>query len=124
MPAKHTPGPWKQEAGAILTSDTSPANPRPCIALLSTAWRSEQYVANGLLIAAAPDLLAELVAAHCILRNALQIMTIEQKTAWGRLNEAAGIAGEGVTRYHERATAIASATSTANFTGAEGVRCK
>ena len=40
-PAQHTPGPWKEAGGAILTADTSPANPRPCIALLSTAWRSE-----------------------------------------------------------------------------------
>lgn len=109
-PAKHTPGPWKEAGGAILTADTSPANPRPCIALLSTAWRSEQYVGNGRLIAAAPELLAELVAAHRLIVNALQIMTPEQKAAWGRLNEAAGIEGEGVTRYTERAAAIARAT--------------
>ena len=113
MAAKHTPGPWKEAAGAILTADTSPDNPRPPVALLSTAWRSEQYVGNCCLIAAAPDLLAELIAAHEIIVNALRVMSSEQKRALARQNEAAGIAGEGIARYCERAAAIARATDPA-----------
>ena len=45
---------------------------------------------------------AELAKAHQIIRNALAIMTGEQKAEWGRLNERDGVAGEGVTRAHER----------------------
>lgn len=55
------------------------------------------------------DLLAELRHAHTIIRNALQIMTTEQKRKWGDLNELAGIPGEGVTRAHEREAVIKNA---------------
>lgn len=48
------------------------------------------------------DLLAELKAAHLIIRNALAVMTTEQKLRWGVLNERDGVSGEGVTRAHER----------------------
>lgn len=44
----------------------------------------------------------ELIHAHHIIRNALQLMTIEQKTEWAKLNEATGCIGEGVTRANER----------------------
>lgn len=108
--ATHTPGPWKEAAGAILTADTTPDNPRPPVALLSTAWPSGQYVGNGWLIAAAPELLEELTASHAIIINALQVMTTEQKAEWGRLNAEAGVDGDGITRYHERAAAITRAT--------------
>jgi len=40
-------------------------------------------------------------------------MSSEQKRALARLNEAAGIAGEGIARYCERAAAIARATDPA-----------
>ena len=60
--------------------------------------------------AAAPDMLAELQAAHTIIRNALACMTTEQKAQWGRLNAAAGVDGEGITRANERAAVIAKAT--------------
>jgi hypothetical protein len=108
--ALHTSGPWKEASGAILTADTSPDNPRPPIALLSTAWPSGQYVGNGRLIAAAPELLEELVAAHRIIGNANRIMTSEQKTAWGWLNEEYDVAGDGIVRYIERAAVIVRAT--------------
>lgn len=56
-------------------------------------------------------LLAELQAAHSIIRNALAVMTTEQKMTWGELNERDHVAGEGITRANERALAIASASS-------------
>lgn len=58
---------------------------------------------------AAPDLLSELQKAHLIIRNALQIMTPEQKREWGQRNEADGVGGEGDTRANERSAVIAKA---------------
>lgn len=54
-------------------------------------------------------LLQELEAAHQIIRNALNIMTPEQKTAWWHMNERDGVDGEGITRANERAEVIAKA---------------
>ncbi|WP_257812796.1 hypothetical protein [Burkholderia glumae] len=48
----------------------------------------------------------ELYAAHTIIRNALGVMTMEQKSAWGRANERDEVSGEGVTRAHERQAVI------------------
>lgn len=48
------------------------------------------------------ELLAELQAAHTIIRNALSLMTPAQKLQWGILNERDGVEGEGVTRANER----------------------
>lgn len=62
------------------------------------------------LIAAAPQLLNELEDAHLIIRHALAVMTAEQKAEWGRLNAAAEVDGEGMTRANEREAAIAAAT--------------
>lgn len=64
-------------------------------------------LANARLIAAAPELLAELRAAHQIIRHALALMTPEQKLEWGRLNAAADVEGEGITRANERADLLA-----------------
>ena len=61
------------------------------------------------LIAAAPELLAELQAAHRVIRHALALMTTEQKLEWGRLNAAADVEGEGITRAIERFDVIAKA---------------
>lgn len=61
---------------------------------------------NGTACTQVPGLLAELEAAHRIIRNALAIMTTAQKAAWGRLNARDGVDGEGVTRANERETAI------------------
>ncbi|KXA71092.1 hypothetical protein [Bordetella hinzii] len=55
------------------------------------------------------DLLAELRAAHQIIRNALSLMTAAQKHAWGVKNAADSVDGEGITRANERAAAIARA---------------
>ncbi|WP_321914797.1 hypothetical protein [Paraburkholderia sp. J11-2] len=55
------------------------------------------------------SLLAELEFAHKIIRNGLGLMTTGQKCDWGRLNDRDGVSGEGATRAHERAAAIARA---------------
>lgn len=52
------------------------------------------------------ELLAELRAAHQIIKNALAIMTVEQKQQWGCMNERDSVDGEGVTRANERLAAI------------------
>jgi hypothetical protein len=55
------------------------------------------------------ELLAELVYAHRIIANALNIMTPEQKTEWAERNAADGCDGEGTTRANERDAVIARA---------------
>jgi hypothetical protein len=55
------------------------------------------------------DMLRELKFAHQIIRNALNIMTLEQKLAWGEKNAQDGCDGGddgGVTRAHQREEAI------------------
>ena len=52
------------------------------------------------------DLLAELQAAHQIIRNALNIMTAEQKIAWAVKNVRDVVDGEGITRANEREAVI------------------
>lgn len=54
----------------------------------------------------APELLAELRAAHQIIRNALALMTLEQKNQLARINADSGIDGEGATRANERQALI------------------
>lgn len=57
-------------------------------------------------VALRAELLSELRAAHNIIKNALCVMTVEQKTEWGRMNERDSVAGEGITRANERLAAI------------------
>lgn len=64
-------------------------------------------------------LLAELKAAHDIIRNALAVMTTEQKAKWGELNERGQVAGDGITRANERALAIAAASNETETEGEE-----
>lgn len=45
---------------------------------------------------------SELHKAHKIIFNALQLMSIEQKTAWAKANYQSGVEGEGATRANER----------------------
>lgn len=51
--------------------------------------------------------LSELRAAHQIIRNALNIMTLRQKNEWAERNEQDGCDGEGATRANERESVIA-----------------
>jgi hypothetical protein len=52
------------------------------------------------------ELLAELKAAHIIIRNALAVMTTAQTLQWGTLNERDDVTGEGITRANERMAVI------------------
>jgi len=52
------------------------------------------------------ELLHELQHAHQIIQNALNLMTNEQKFHWCEANARDGVDGDGITRYHERETAI------------------
>jgi hypothetical protein len=61
------------------------------------------------LCAAAPDLLAELEAAHQIIRNALNLMSLDQQIKWSEINERAGLITDGATRANEREAIIAKA---------------
>jgi hypothetical protein len=54
------------------------------------------------------ELIDELWAAHRIIRNALGLMTLEQKAAWAKRNAADRADGEGATRHHERAAMLSS----------------
>lgn len=105
MNTKHTPGPWKcVSAGPGVPADAaifSKASPVPIAEVISFR--------DAPLIAAAPELLAELQAAHRIIQNALNIMSTTQKTKWAARNFADGVTGEGDTRAHERMAAIAKA---------------
>lgn len=52
------------------------------------------------------ELLRELERAHLIIRNARNLMTVDQVFAWGEQNATAGIDGFGVTRANEREAVI------------------
>lgn len=55
------------------------------------------------------ELCNELNRAHIIIRNALALMTSEQKVKWGDLNSRCGVDGEGITRANERDALLARA---------------
>lgn len=100
-----TPGPWKSVPpgpGVPASASIVPIRGRYPVAEV-------MLDADAPLIAAAPDLLDELVAAHRIIQNALSVMTPEQKRAWGSKNDLDDVAGEGIIRANERAALIARA---------------
>lgn len=109
----HTPGRWAAEFPdeiSVRSEDGTRiailGNLRGRMGMQGRIPTSE-VEANARMVAAAPDLLAELRHAHTIIRNALKIMTTEQQWKWGELNEiASDIPGEGVTRTHEREAVI------------------
>lgn len=70
----------------------------------------DEIFANARLIAAAPELLAELEAAHRILNVMLNNMNLSQKTKVAAILEKEGTSPEGMIRAHERNTVIAKAT--------------
>lgn len=122
MEKAYTPGPWAVEYkinGEFTYSPRIVVGPAvvPYCAGYSSAEQDAAFKveaeANARLIASAPELLSELEAARDIIHNALSLMTTAQKSEWGRLNEAAGVEGEGVTRRHERDAVIAKATGKA-----------
>lgn len=52
------------------------------------------------------ELLRELRHAHQIIKNALNLMTLDQKFDWGTANARDGVDGDGMTRFHEREAVI------------------
>lgn len=126
--AKHTPGPWKvlpPEDGATylrirgtalgLRFKVANVLHAPCEeeGACEHPVEAEITEANARLIAATPELLAELQAAHQIIRNALALMGPGHKTAWAKANDRAGVIGEGTTRANEREAVLAKATGAA-----------
>jgi hypothetical protein len=53
------------------------------------------------------DLVGELQDASTIIRNALAVMTPEQKLQWAEANDRDGCSGEGTTRANEREAVLA-----------------
>ncbi len=64
-------------------------------------------VANAVVVDAVNQpLLRELQFAHQIIRNALGLMTLEQKSDWARVNDRDGLVEAGTTRANEREAVI------------------
>jgi hypothetical protein len=105
---RHTPGPWKSKyvgSGFEITSDKG-----GYIADIFCVARNHTNMEDDAqLIAAAPELLAELEAAEQIILAMLNVMTQEQKTAADEKLTLAGVSTGGMTRYHERRAVIAKA---------------
>ena len=104
--ATHTPAPWFARRDGPVMADRRMVAEVFCP---DGHYDDAESDANACLIAAAPELLAELQAAHRIIRHALAVMTFEQKAEWGRLNAGADVDGMGITRAHERAAVIVKA---------------
>jgi hypothetical protein len=112
--ARHTRGPWRLEDDRIL------ANERLGPLLVATVRRAKGYEAegnaNGALLAAAPELLEELLEellrADVVIQTMLGLMTTEQKLSMAEVMEASLIAGEDATRHHERRAVIVKAHGT------------
>lgn len=75
----------------------------------SAALRAPSHITN---------LLAELHHADHIIKTMLRAMTVQQQARVGAQLEADSVAGEGMTRHHERTAVIAAATTMADATGA------
>lgn len=60
------------------------------------------------------NLVAELRHADHIIKTMLNAMTVHQQARIGAKIEADGVAGEGITRHHERAAVIAAAAAPAS----------
>ncbi|MFJ1260100.1 hypothetical protein [Cupriavidus sp. CuC1] len=118
---RFTPGPW-----AVFHDHADPATARDYAEIRPVGTRrhdgesiaglylcdfpGSKQEANAQLIAAAPDLLHELRLAHTFIRNALAIMTPDQKSEWAARNILGGNDSDGTTRAHEREAVIAKAT--------------
>lgn len=110
-----TPGEWLVQGTTVYALHGNPPRNR-FSAHVQSGRRDdaseEERVAIANLMAAAPDLLSELQKAHAIIRNALNLMTSEQKQAWARLNAMSVALGDddGTTRAHDREAVIVKAT--------------
>ncbi len=115
---KHTPGPWQtddREPGDQFRHVLDCGGHRAFLAKLpleevyeDKSFRDEQE-ANARLIAAAPELLAELRAAHQIINHAYIVMSKKQIDMWRELNALHNLNGQGLGRDGMRAAVIAKA---------------
>lgn len=75
-----------------------------CTGACAAGRKSPQINANA-------ELLRELRYAHKIIQNALNLMTTDQKFAWGEANARDLVDGDGITRFYEREAVIKRATN-------------
>lgn len=106
--AEHTPGPWK-----VRKSIHGERYAVVQIGADENYTTLELEPADANLIAAAPDLLTELEAAHRLLSLALGCMTTAGQAKFARQSEIAGLGADGASRHHERAAVLAKATGAA-----------
>jgi hypothetical protein len=119
MRAAHTPGPWYSVARLSASENhkgylIGGGDPNERIAEVYPI--DEDGIkggANAILLAAAPELLAELQMAHQLLQLALKHMGGERQSLFAAESERAGLGVDGATRYHERAAVIAKALGSA-----------
>jgi hypothetical protein len=111
MTQQHTQGPWKVIEVAMLGhAGDHVADMSNGLMVIPCFGRLGDPLADARLIAAAPELLAELQKAHKIILNALALMTFEQKSEWARSNAREGVIVDGTTRATDRLEVIAKAT--------------
>lgn len=102
--SKHTLGPWVLEQEADGDIIVSPSNSREYAICRMLSPSPE---ANARLIAAAPELLAELEKANRIIINALNVMTPASRRKWDEKNEKENLKdGWALTRNDAREKAI------------------
>jgi len=124
--AQHTHGPWLWIGGALQTASGGQFVlwPRNAFGEDGSTWAQKlgacgddaekNAEANARLIAAAPELLAELQAAHRLLSIALGCMTPAGQATFGRQSAIAGLGTDGASRFHERETVISKVIGTAS----------
>jgi hypothetical protein len=111
-----TPGPWAYgEPGFVRTACEMEYAVAVAYGEYGSSSIGSTTLANAALIAAAPDLLAELQNAHQIIKVMLSCMTIDQKLDAAEKVERLDLIGPsgGTTRFHEREDLIAKATGSA-----------
>lgn len=108
---KHTAAPWDRNIRPASKYPTIFSGRNNHIAVLDTQGKTQAEIeSNADLIAAAPLLLNELIIAHQIIRNGLNLMTPEQQAEWSRINDRQGLIDFGATRATERERVIDWAT--------------
>ncbi|MBC3906238.1 hypothetical protein [Undibacterium umbellatum] len=104
--AMHTPGPWRVGSSGGVVCDTPIKDGIPGsdeVKYYGGHLICESMTfANAKLIAAAPDLLAELGKADLIINVMLNQLTTEQKCVCAAKIQELGIHGQGLARAHER----------------------
>jgi hypothetical protein len=103
---RHTRGPWRLEGDRIEAEDR--LGPLLVAHVRRAKGHEAEGDANGALLAAAPELLDELLRAELVIQTMLRFMTVEQKAQVAAAMEASLVAGEGAQKRRaviERATA-------------------